>query len=150
MQSSTFGRNSLGPRVWVGQQELADCGLASLAMIARSRGRRVTVEDLRAHAPPSERGLSLLELERVARGLGLPCRAVRVAGARLGEVTLPALAHLEEGHYVVVYEQGAGVIALGDPACGLVTLSRGEFLRRYSGHLLLFSPAAAGHGEGRS
>ena len=102
--NSQLGRRKSYP--WVGQQEAGDCGVAALAMVARCHGRPVDVERIRRLTDVSERGASLLALLRAATELGLPCHAVRVDPLRLEEVALPAVAHLSEGHYVVVYATG--------------------------------------------
>jgi ABC-type bacteriocin/lantibiotic exporter with double-glycine peptidase domain len=64
----------------------------------------------------------------VAAEVGLPCQAVRVSVDRLGQVSLPAIAHLSSGHYVVLHELGAGGVVVGDPATG-IGLER-EYLTR--------------------
>ena len=62
---------------------------------------------------------------------------------RLGQVGLPAVAHLSDGHYVVLHELGPGGVVVGDPATGVATWSRESLTRSYSGALLLFD-----HGGG--
>jgi CRP-like cAMP-binding protein len=127
--------------VWVPQLEKSDCGLAALAMVARRRGARVSVEELRRKVTPGPGGLNLQQLRKVAGEVGLPCQSVRVSVDRLGQVSLPAVAHLADGHYVVLHELGPGGVVVGDPAAGVVTWSREHLTRRYSGALLLFDPA---------
>jgi ABC-type bacteriocin/lantibiotic exporter with double-glycine peptidase domain len=61
---------------------------------------------------------------------------------RLGQVSLPAVAHLSGGHYVVLHELGPGGVVVGDPASGVVTWSRDFLTRAYSGALLLFDRAS--------
>jgi ABC-type bacteriocin/lantibiotic exporter with double-glycine peptidase domain len=57
---------------------------------------------------------------------------------RLGQVSLPAVAHLRSGHYVVLHELNESGVVVGDPEAGIVTWSL-EFLAQcYSGALLLF------------
>jgi ABC-type bacteriocin/lantibiotic exporter with double-glycine peptidase domain len=75
-------------------------------------------------------------LTRVATTLGFPARAVRVSPEALPALPLPAIALLAEGHYVVLYEWGPS-LRVGDPARGVLALSRADFLGRWSGHLLL-------------
>ena len=70
--------------------------------------------------------------------MGLPCQSVRVSVDRLGQVSLPAVAHLSDGHYVVLHELGPGGVVVGDPATGIATWSREFLTRSYSGALLLF------------
>jgi CRP-like cAMP-binding protein len=133
---------SPGSFPWVGQDEASDCGLAALCMIARHHGIEIPLAELRRFAQIRPRGLSLFDLQRLGRKLGLSCRAVRAAPGRLGEVTLPVVAHLGEGHYVVVYEHGSDRLVVGDPGAGVVTLSLSAFARDCSGHLLLCAPAS--------
>jgi CRP-like cAMP-binding protein len=124
--------------VWVPQLERADCGLAALAMVALRLGARVSVEGLRQKVTPGPEGLTLQQLRRLAEEVGLPCQAVRVSVDRLGQVSLPAVAHLSDGHYVVLHELGPGGVVVGDPATGIVSWSREFLTRSYSGALLLF------------
>ncbi len=128
------------PFVFVPQLEEADCGLAALAMVARSRGRPTTVEELRGRAAPGPRGLSLQQLRELAGAVGLPGQAVRVSAQRLGLVSLPAIAHLRDGHYVVLYQVGPGGVVVGDPAAGVVTWGVEFLVRVYSEALLVFGP----------
>jgi CRP-like cAMP-binding protein len=124
--------------VWVPQQERADCGLAVLAMVALRCGARVSVEVLRAKVAPGPEGLTLQQLRRLAEAVGLPCRSAQVSADRLGQVALPAIAHLRDGHYVVLHELRPGGVVVGDPATGIVTWDRAFLTRCYSGVLLLF------------
>src|SRR5262245_57571750 len=124
--------------VWVPQLEKAGCGLAALAMVALRLGARVSVAGLRQKVAPGPEGLSLAQLRAVATQVGLPCQSVRVSVDRLGQVSLPAIAHLSDGHYVVLHERGPGGVVVGDPATGILTWSREFLTRAYSGALLLF------------
>ena len=67
--------------------------------------------------------------------------AVRIGPAQLAEATLPAIAHLADGHYVVVYHVYQTEMILGDPAEGVVTVASSGFRQSWSGHLLLLTPA---------
>jgi CRP-like cAMP-binding protein len=135
------------PYPWVGQQEATDCGVASLAMIARFHGRDVSPEALRRSVRLGPRGASLMALQEAAAALGFGCQAVRVGADQLADVTLPAVAHLAEGHYVVVYERGRDGIVVGDPAAGVVTLGADSFRRAWSGNLLLLTPPDEARGS---
>jgi CRP-like cAMP-binding protein len=127
---------------WVPQVEKSDCGLAALAMVALRRGARVSVEELRRRVTPGPEGLTLQQLRQVAAAVGLPCQSARVAVERLGQVRLPVIAHLSDGHYVVLHELSPGGVVVGDPATGIVTWNAGHLGRSYSGVLLLFDGAA--------
>jgi CRP-like cAMP-binding protein len=128
--------------VWVPQLGPSDCGLASLAMVGLRCGIPVTVEELRAKATPGPQGLSLRQLQQLALALDLPCQPVRVSADRLRQVSLPALAHLRDGHYVVLHEVGETGVVVGDPAAGIVTWHVDFLAQCYSGSLLLFDRPA--------
>jgi CRP-like cAMP-binding protein len=123
---------------WVPQLEKADCGLASLAMVALRRGARVSVAELRQRVTPGPEGLTLQQLRQLAAAAGLPCQSAQVSATRLGQVSLPVIAHLSDGHYVVLHEVASSGVVVGDPATGLVTWSLEQLRLRYSGVLLLF------------
>jgi CRP-like cAMP-binding protein len=129
--------------VWVPQLEEADCGLAALAMVGRRFGARVSVEGLRAQAAPGPEGLSLQQMQKLAAENGLCCRPARVSADRLGQVSLPVVAHLSNGHYVVLHEMGEAGVVVGDPEMGIVSWSADYLGQRYSGALLLFDPPSA-------
>ena len=123
---------------WVPQRETADCGLAALAMVALRRGARVSVEELRQRVTPGPGGLTLQQLRQVAAAVGLPCQSARVSVERFGQVRVPVIAHLSDGHYVVLHEVAPGGVVVGDPATGIVTWSMERLRLLYSGVLLLF------------
>jgi ATP-binding cassette subfamily B protein RaxB len=125
---------------WVGQREEADCGVAALAMVARFHGLGVELDQLRGLVRVGDRGASLTDLQQAGTALGLRCLAARVEPGRLGQVRLPAIAHLRTGHYVVLYEVGAIGVLAGDPATGVVRLSLVSFAADWSGNLLLVQP----------
>jgi ATP-binding cassette subfamily B protein RaxB len=129
----------------VSQEEATDCGVAALAMVARFHGQSVSLAGLRQGIRLGPRGASLLELQRGAAALGFRCRAVRVGVEQLASVRLPALAHLADEHYVVVYALEHGGVVVGDPATGVVTLPTDAFRRAWTGTLLLL-----GRCEGRA
>jgi ABC-type bacteriocin/lantibiotic exporter with double-glycine peptidase domain len=130
--------------VWVPQLEPTDCGLAALAMVGRRLGAKVTVEGLRSQVVPGPAGLSLQQLQTLATGNGLPCRPARVSADRLGQASLPVVAHLSNGHYVVIHELGETGVVVADPEMGIVSWSADYLARCYSGALLLFDRPAPG------
>jgi ATP-binding cassette subfamily B protein len=144
--------------VWVPQLGVADCGLAALAMVGLRFGAAVRVEELRARVTPGPEGLALGQLQRLGMDCGLTCQPVRVSVDRLKQVSLPAIAHLNDGHFVVLHELTETGIVVGDPAAGIVPWSTAYLSGCFSGALLLFDappantqgavPGRAGTAEG--
>jgi ATP-binding cassette, subfamily B, bacterial HlyB/CyaB len=125
---------------WIPQHEQTDCGPACLAMAARSYGVRLSVGRLREQANVGRDGSKMLNLALAAEGVGFHARAVRTDYSHLPTLTLPAVAHWKGYHYVVLYEVRDDRVVVGDPAVGLLTLSRTEFEAGWTGRLLLLTP----------
>lgn len=122
---------------WIGQREEADCGLAALAMIARHFGRQVDIDSLRAQFRVGDRGATLIELQQTGTALGFRCLALRIESERLDQIEPPAIIHQSAGHYVVLYELGADMVVIGDPATGIARLNLQAFAGTCSGNVLL-------------
>jgi CRP-like cAMP-binding protein len=129
--------------VWVAQQDANDCGAAALAMAARQHGLDLSPEEVRRRLRLEARGASLRDMQQAAEALGLGGRPVRVGIEQLPLVAYPALALLEQGHYVVLFALGMGAVVVGDPARGVVTMDLPAFRQVWGGHLLLLTAPAA-------
>lgn len=101
------------------QSEAAECGLASLAMIARHHGHDADLPGLRRRYPTSIKGATLEQLMAIAADLELAPRAVRLELDELKLLKLPALLHWELNHFVVLeaVKPGRHAVVL-DPARG--------------------------------
>jgi len=95
----------------VRQTEVAECGLASLAMVANYHGLEIDLGTLRRRFRPSLRGASLQSLIDTADQLGLGPRAVKLPIEKLAALHAPAVLHWDMNHYVVL-ERVAGDRAL--------------------------------------
>ncbi|BBD58049.1 cyclic nucleotide-regulated ABC bacteriocin/lantibiotic exporter [Nostoc sp. HK-01] len=122
------------------QQSAADCGAACLVMIGRYWGKRLSINRLRELANVSRGGASLRGLTTAAESVGFATRPVKASLDKLAQQTLPAIAHWEGKHYVVVYEITKKRVIIGDPAVGQRTLTIGEFKAGWTGYALLLQP----------
>ncbi|HEY6250972.1 MAG TPA: peptidase domain-containing ABC transporter [Candidatus Angelobacter sp.] len=121
------------------------CGPAALATVARHYGLFVSPEALREHLDTDLQGTSLPHLRRVAEELGFSASCGRVKTNTFDKIPLPAIAHFSDtptGHLVVVHRISQGDVTIADPAKGLAWLPRDEFLKRWSGHVVLLSPSS--------
>jgi ATP-binding cassette subfamily B protein len=95
-------------------------------------------------------GTTLLDISQVAERLGFRARGVHVEDPddladEEGQALLPAIAHWEGNHFVVLYEVDARHAVVGDPAQGLRRIPRAELPRHWNGILLLLEPTEALH-----
>lgn len=124
------------------QQSAMDCGAACLVMIGRYWGKRFSINRLREMARVDRNGTSLRGLAAAAESIGFMTRPVKASLEKLASQNLPAIAHWEGIHYIVVYEITRKHVVVGDPAVGQRTLSPSEFKAGWTGYALLLQPTA--------
>src|SRR5215471_15434763 len=100
------------------QTEVAECGLACLAMIAGRYGHRVDLPALRQRYNVSLRGSTLHDLVRVASTMRLATRAVRAELPHLRRLRLPCVLHWDHNHFVVLIRVGRRRMVIHDPGVG--------------------------------
>ena len=128
---------------WVRQHDETDCGVASLAMVSRYYGIRLSVGKLRDVIQVGREGASMYTLAAGAETLGYQSRAVKTDYASLLNLDLPAIAHWKGYHYIVLYRVEKKFVVVGDPAVGLIRMTREEFEVGWTGRLLLLTPTSA-------
>ncbi|MEQ1504112.1 MAG: peptidase domain-containing ABC transporter [Myxococcota bacterium] len=107
-------------------------------MIARHHGLRLNLSAVGALARVSRYGTSLYDVARAAGALGLRATPVQIGPDQLGDVSLPAIAHLaDDGHFVVVWRAARGRVVVLDPALGVRRLRLDRFAAEWGGVLLL-------------
>jgi ATP-binding cassette, subfamily B, bacterial HlyB/CyaB len=124
------------------QQSASDCGAACLVMIGRYWGKRFSVNRLRDLANVGRSGSSMRGLTAAAENIGFTTRPVKASLDKLAQQALPAIAHWEGKHYIVVYEVSKKRVIVGDPAFGQRSLTPGEFKAGWTGYALLLQPTA--------
>jgi ATP-binding cassette subfamily B protein len=122
------------------QQSAADCGAACLVMVSRYWGKRLSVNRLRDLTNVSRSGASLKGLTAAAETIGFTTRPVKASLDKLAQQPLPAIAHWEGKHYIVVFEINKKQVIVGDPAVGQRNLSIAEFKEGWTGYALLLQP----------
>lgn len=86
----------------VRQTEIAECGLASLTMVANYHGLDIDLGTMRRRFAPSLRGAALRSLIGLADKVGLTPRAVKLPLEQLGNLHAPCILHWDMNHYVVL------------------------------------------------
>ena len=120
----------------VKQRQMADCGLAALAMVAGAWGRQWTIDDLARRLPPGKKGIKLRNLRDLARARGLEAFAIKASTKdlqhELGKgrpvllgLMLPHDRKTNRSHYEVAIAINTkdGTVITIDPATG-------EWMRR--------------------
>ncbi|WP_273794247.1 peptidase domain-containing ABC transporter [Brucella intermedia] len=123
------------------QTEVAECGLACLAMVAGYYGHEMDLNTLRRRFAVSLKGLSLLDLSRIASGLFLATRPVRTEIDDLSKLQTPCILHWELRHYVVLEKITAKGAYIHDPAHGRRLVPLKELSDCFTGVALELWPA---------
>jgi HlyB family type I secretion system ABC transporter len=124
------------------QQSAADCGSACMVMIGRYWGKNFSVNRLRDMTNVSRSGASLSAIATAAENLGFASRPVKATLEKFAEQSLPAIAHWEGNHFIVVYEITKKQVIVGDPAVGQRIFTRKEFTAGWTGYALLLQPTS--------
>ncbi|GAX34009.1 peptidase domain-containing ABC transporter [Nodularia sp. NIES-3585] len=122
------------------QQSAADCGSACLVMIGKYWGKHFSVNRLRDMTNVNRSGASLRALATVGENLGFATRPVKATFDKFAEQSLPAIAHWEGNHFIVVYQITKKRVIVGDPAIGQRSLTRSQFNAGWTGYALLLQP----------
>jgi len=125
------------------QQSAADCGAACLVMIGRYWGKNFSINRLRDLANVSRSGASMRSLSAAAESLGFATRPVKASLDKFAQQPLPAIAHWEGKHYIVVYEITKKQVIIADPAFGQRYLTINQFKAGWTGYALLLEPTAS-------
>lgn len=131
------------------QAEVAECGIACLAMIAQWHGNDIGLRNLRRRFPSGGQAVSLKKLSDCASQLGFATRGVRVELDDLALLPTPCILHWGMSHYVVlqrVRRNAAGrlkSVLIVDPARGALDLGRETVSTKFTGVVLELTPSAA-------
>jgi ATP-binding cassette subfamily B protein RaxB len=133
-----FGFNRRLPSIL--QTEAAECGLASLAMIARYHGHDVDLPGLRQRFSTSLKGANLTRVMAIATDLGFDARPLRLELGELPQLKTPCVLHWNLNHFVVLKQATAREVVIHDPARGVRRMPLAEVSKLFTGIALELSP----------
>ncbi|REC60474.1 peptidase domain-containing ABC transporter [Chryseobacterium pennae] len=111
------------------QLEARDCGAACLQIVSKYYGKFFNLDELRDICGVTKEGISVYDLCESAETIGLKALPVKVDFLKLkNEIPLPCIAHWRNTHFIVIYKVKDNKVFVSDPALGLITYDRREFL----------------------
>ncbi len=123
------------------QTEVAECGIASLSMVANYHGLNIDLGTMRRRFSPSMRGAPLKSIMAIADQLGLTPRAVKLPLEAIGNLQLPAILHWDMSHYVVLERVDGEKALVHDPAGTTKWFSQAEMSDHFTGVALELRPS---------
>ena len=127
----TLGRSKKVDMIF--QSEVAECGLACLAMVSRYAGNYTDLTALRQQYGHTSRGLSLKDMIAMAAQLGLSSRPLKLELEELEQLCLPAILHWDMQHFVVLTRVKNNKFWINDPAKGERCLPLAEISQHFTG-----------------
>jgi ATP-binding cassette subfamily B protein RaxB len=119
------------------QGEASECSLACLAMVAGFHGLKTDLITLRQRYGMSLKGANLKQIMQVGEDMGFNARPLRGDLDDLPHLSLPAILHWNLNHFVVLTKISSGIRGpryhAHDPARGILTLTREEVSRQWTG-----------------
>lgn len=129
------------------QLDQMDCGPTCLKMITDYFGKDFHLDYLREISFLQKGGASMAGLSQALASLGIESVGIKAhINELVSEVPLPAIAHWEGNHFLVVYKVNRKYIFVSDPAFGKIKYTHKEFIEKWgvddasTGVLLLVEP----------
>ena len=130
------------------QSEIAECGLASMAMVASYHGHKLDMPAMRKRFSANLKGMNLQQLIELGDSLGLSSRALQCPIDEVPKLATPCILHWDLNHFVVLTKvSGKGShpskgakFSINDPAMGKRTLNAEEFSQHFTGICLELTP----------
>ncbi|GJM11725.1 MAG: ABC transporter [Pseudohongiella sp.] len=135
-----FQRRNALPMIF--QTEIAECGLACLAMIANYYGKFTDIRTLRSSLCMPVGGASVKQLLQASTSLGLEGRPLKLELSDIPLLTLPAILHWDTDHFVVLKKISRRRFIVHDPAMGVRKYQLSELDCHFTGISIEFSPTA--------
>jgi len=112
------------------QYDEMDCGPSCLRIICKFYGKTFSLDYFRALTYTSRSGTSMLSLSKAAEKLKLRTMAAKMSFDDLAETQpFPCIAYWNQKHFLVLYKIKRNKIYVSDPAHGLLTYTKEEFLK---------------------
>jgi ATP-binding cassette, subfamily B, bacterial len=120
------------------QMSAVECGAACLAMILSYHGRQTRVAETQAAIGIGRDGATARAIAQTARKYGLRVKAYSVEPSEFRQIQLPAIAHWDFNHFVIVERWSPRQVEIVDPGVGRRTLTAEEFSAAFTGVVLTF------------
>jgi ATP-binding cassette subfamily B protein len=114
------------------QHDVMDCGPTCLRMVAKHYGRSFSLQALREKCYITREGVSLMGISQAAESIGFRTLGVTLTYEQLTkEAPTPLIVHWNQNHFIVVYKTTKNKIYTADPAYGLISYSKTEFMNSW-------------------
>lgn len=125
---------------FIQQRGMAECGPTCLAMIFKYFGYYNIQSLLVKLGEVTTEGTNLYQLSEIAEQFGFKADAYELTYEYLTQIKLPCIAHYDGVHFIVIYKCTKDYVWIADPAYGKDKITKGEFIKKWSGIALTIEP----------
>ncbi|HDR8040766.1 TPA: peptidase domain-containing ABC transporter [Bacillus cereus] len=125
---------------FIEQLQQTECGLCCVAMVLRYYNSNQPISEIRRHLEPGRDGTGLKHLYQLLNDLGFHSRVYKTTVEGLKQVTLPAILHWDNNHFVILEKIKNNKFYIIDPALGRKTLSENTIESMFSNYVLTTKP----------
>ena len=120
------------------QLSATECGLACLAMVLASHGRKVSLRELRRDIGPMSSGVTMAQLADAAASHRLISTAYRIDLDDLSTISPASILHWDLDHFVVLGRRRGKRYEIYDPAGALFLMTLEEISKHFTGVVMCF------------
>ena len=124
------------------QSEVAECGIACVAMVACFYGYNTNMLAMRKKYPAGLQGMTVKQLIEVAGDIGLNARVLKLDLGQLEALKKPAIIHWNFNHFVTIASCNSKEVVIHDPAKGKVKLSWNQVSESFTGIAIELTPTS--------
>lgn len=147
---SCFPQETSRPESSNNWREQVSCGVNCVYFFTLFFDLDKTYDEVVLQVPITDSGSQLSDMANALRHFGLHVNVSKLSPSELENATLPVIVHtyvtdssadvlVESGHFLVLIEKNEDKYVAFDPSksnSGLITISKGEFIRAWSGFVL--------------
>ncbi len=134
--------------IWVRQDDLKDCGVASLLTIIKTYRGNISKEALRILSKTTRDGTSAYDLMVAAKKMGFAVKGIKgnIKDLQQENILLPCIAHViinnSYKHYIVIHKinKKKKTLIIADPSTGIKKYTFNEFAKIWTGVLIILYP----------
>jgi ATP-binding cassette subfamily B protein RaxB len=122
------------------QDQIAECGLTSLAMIFKYHKFDVDLSSLRNKYPVALEGMSCADISEICEQEGFVGDTYEMEMKDFPQLELPAILHWKLNHFVVLKSIKNDKFIIHDPGCGELVYSKEEVSKYFTGYAIQIEP----------
>ncbi|TAI48090.1 peptidase domain-containing ABC transporter [Flagellimonas allohymeniacidonis] len=116
------------------QPDEKDCGPTCLRIVVKHYGKLISLKEIRSLSETTREGSNLLKLSEASESIGFKSLALKTNFEKLKQAPMPLIAHWNKSHFVVIYKIHKDIVYISDPAYGLISYQKDDFLKHWIGN----------------